>query len=123
MQPRGMRRAWRQDMKRRKGRSPAVGDRDRSCTAGLQDERYIMETETLTRPRVALADSLTIPGAVIIGVPEPRGKVRAIGVLTRDELQAIVQQAYDRYGVTADPFATPGSFDFPASALHNGAPV
>lgn len=71
-----------------------------------------METEN--RPTVGLADSLTIPGAVIIGTPDPRGKVRAIGVLTRDELQTIVQQAHDVYGITADPFATPGSADVAA---------
>lgn len=66
-----------------------------------------METET--RASVVLADSLTIPGAVSVGRPDHRGKVNASDVFTREELQAIVQQAHDVYGITADPFATPGS--------------
>ena len=83
--------------------------------------------ETKNRPSVGLADSLTIPGAVIIGTPDPRGKVRAIGVLTREELQIIVQQAHDLYGITADPFATPGSADVErvhdvSTRVHNHPP-
>ena len=70
-----------------------------------------METETPTRPTVGLADSLTIPGAVIVGRPDLRGKLYASERLTRDELRTIVQQAHDVYGITADPFATPGSAD------------
>lgn len=67
--------------------------------------------ETTTAPAVVLGDSLTIPDAVTIGRPDHRGKVNASDVFTREELQAIVQQAHDRYGITADPFATPGSAD------------
>lgn len=62
-----------------------------------------METETRDRAAVVLQDSLTIPGAVSINRPDARGKARAIDVVTRGELQAIVQQAYDRYGILADP--------------------
>lgn len=70
-----------------------------------------METETKTRATVVVADSIVVPGAVTIGRPDARGKVYALGVFDRDELQAIVQQAYDVYGIAADPFATPGSAD------------
>jgi len=70
-----------------------------------------METETQTRPTIRLDDSQTIAGGVAIGRPDARGKVWTHDVLTRAELQAIVQQAHDVYGVTADPFATPGSAD------------
>lgn len=70
--------------------------------------------ETTTRPAVVLADSLTLPGAVSIGRPDHRGKVHASDLFTREELQAIVQQAHDVYGIVADPFATPGSAEAPA---------
>ena len=68
-----------------------------------------METET--RASVMLADSLTIPGAFVLGRTDARGKLVASEVLTRADLERIVQDAHDLYGITADPFATPGSAD------------
>ena len=64
-----------------------------------------METETKT---VAVQQALTVDDAFIIGRMS-NGKVFAQEVFTAAELQEIVQQAYDRYGVLADPFDTPGS--------------
>jgi len=73
-----------------------------------------VETETNTRPTVVLADSVTITDAVTIGRPDHRGKVHAADVYTRDELQAIVQQAYDKYDVLADPLLNaPMDLDWP----------
>lgn len=67
-----------------------------------------------TRAGVVLADSLTIPGAVSIGRPDARGKMTALDVFTRDELQAIVQQAYDVYDIAPDPFLNqPIDMDWP----------
>ena len=82
-----------------------------------------METET--QAGITLADSMTITDGVILGRPDLRGKVHASEVLTRAELQAVVQQAYDVYGIAADPFASPGSADTPvpdawAAAFRNG---
>jgi len=84
-----------------------------------------METET--RASIVLADSLTIPGAVSVGRPDHRGKVNASDVFTREELQAIVQQAHDVYGITADPFATPGTLEVErvhdvSTRVHNHPP-
>lgn len=63
-----------------------------------------METEN--RETVALADSQTIFGNVVVSRVERTGKLYGVTILSRAELQAIVQQAHDRYGITADPFAT-----------------
>lgn len=72
-----------------------------------------METETTTRPSpFNLRDSVTLPGSVALDHRQyGRGKATAMALLTRDDLRAIVQQAHDVYGITADPFATPGSAD------------
>lgn len=67
-----------------------------------------METET--RPAVELTDSLLVEGSVVLA-HRANHKLISAAVLTRDELQAFVQQAHDLYGITADPFATPGSAD------------
>lgn len=67
-----------------------------------------METET--RPAVELTDSLLVEGNVVLA-HRVHHKLISAAVLTREELQAFVQQAHDVYGVTADPFATPGSAD------------
>lgn len=77
-----------------------------------QEERYIMETES-KRETVVLTDSQTIPGSVALSRVQGNGKLYGVTILSRAELQAIVQQAHDRYGITADPFATPGSADAP----------
>lgn len=70
-----------------------------------------METEN--RPAVELTNSLLTEGSVIIA-RRNNGKLYAVEPYTREELQAIVQQANDLYGITADPFATPGSLEAPA---------
>lgn len=67
-----------------------------------------METEN--RPSVELTDSLLIPGNVVLA-HRVNHKLVSAAVLTREELQVFVQQAHDVYGVTADPFASPGSGD------------
>lgn len=69
-----------------------------------------METETLTYQRVTLADSMVFEDAVVLQEGGGR-KPRSLAVLTKAELRQLVQQAYDQYGVSADPFATPGSAD------------
>lgn len=63
---------------------------------------------------VELSDSRLVEGSVVLA-HNVGGKLMSVGVLTRAELQEFVQQAHDRYGVTADPFATPGSADVPAT--------
>lgn len=74
-----------------------------------------METETNTQT-VTLHDSLILPDAVVIGRRDHRGKVIAGDIFTREELQAIVQQAFDKYDVAPDPFASPGSMDVEADS-------
>lgn len=66
-----------------------------------------METET-NRPTVELTDSLLVEGSVVLA-HRVNHKLVSAAVLTREELQVFVQQAYDVYGVAADPFATPVS--------------
>lgn len=74
--------------------------------------------ETDNRPAVELTDSRLVEGSVVLA-HRTHGKSMSVAVLTRDELQAFVQQAHDLYGVTADPFATPGSADEPILAPHS----
>ena len=68
-----------------------------------------METETNTGSRYVLQDALTVPNGVVLADAWTGRKPHGMLVLSRAELQEIVQQAHDRYGVVADPFATPGS--------------
>lgn len=76
-----------------------------------------METEN--RPTVELSDSLMAEGSVVLA--HRRGhKLASVAVLTRAELAQFVQQAHDVYGITADPFATPGSADVDAR-VHTAA--
>lgn len=76
--------------------------------------------ETNDRPAVELTDSLLVEGSVVLA-HRVNHKSMSVAVLTRDELQAFVQLAHDVYGVTADPFATPGSADPDGSAFLNAA--
>lgn len=68
------------------------------------------DMETNDRPAVELTDSLLVEGSVVLA-HRMGHKSMSVAVLSREELQAFVQQAHDVYGVTADPFATPGSAD------------
>lgn len=68
--------------------------------------------ETNDRTAVELSDSLLVEGSVVLAHRQGH-KLMSVAVLTRDELVAFVQQAHDVYGITADPFATPGSGDAP----------
>jgi len=69
--------------------------------------------ETDNRHTVALTESQTIPGHVVVSRVHDNGKLYGVTIMSREELQGIVQQAHDLYGITADPFATPGSADAP----------
>lgn len=66
--------------------------------------------ETTPHPTVELTDSLLVDGSVVLAHRQGH-KLMSVAVLTRAELAAFVQQAHDVYGITADPFATPGSAD------------
>lgn len=74
---------------------------------------------TNDRPAVELTDSLLVEGSVVLA-HRVNHKLISAAVLTREELQVFVQQAHDVYGVTADPFASPGSADVDPWPEHVG---
>lgn len=64
--------------------------------------------ETKTHPAVELSDSRLVEGSVVLAHRQGH-KLMSVAVLTRAELVAFVQQAYDVYGIAADAFAAPGT--------------
>lgn len=62
-----------------------------------------METETKNRPHLRL--STTHEGAASLVVPNERSVTgtSTVAALTPDEVQALVQDAYDTWGILAEP--------------------
>jgi hypothetical protein len=64
-----------------------------------------METETMTR--AGIRPTSNAPGRLSVWVDDPGGETgtgrRVVAIVSPDELQALVQAAYDRYGMLAEP--------------------
>jgi hypothetical protein len=74
-----------------------------------------METETPTRPAPMLQPSRDYVGQLELVTWSTEQNSTAVR-LTTDELATIVQLAWDRHGIAANPFDSPGSAEAPEPA-------